>query len=87
MNISLVYANPTQPLWLEFEVPEDCTVDEAITASGILERVTDVDFGSLKTGVFGKLAKRDQPLRTGDRVEIYTAAIADPKTVNRRDRD
>jgi putative ubiquitin-RnfH superfamily antitoxin RatB of RatAB toxin-antitoxin module len=87
MNISLVYADPNHPLWLDFEVAEGCTVDQAITQSGILDRVPAIDFDNLKTGIFGKLAKRDQPLRAGDRVEIYTAVIVDPKTVKRRDRD
>lgn len=87
MNISLVYADPKQPLWLDLEVTEGCTVNEAITQSGILDRVPGIDIENLKTGIFGKLAKRDQPLRTGDRVEIYTSVIVDPKTVKRRDRD
>ncbi len=86
MNISLVYADPKQPQWLDLDIAEGCTVSDAIDHSGILDRFPAIDLGIHKTGIFGKLAKLDQPLKDGDRVEIYTPVIVDPKTVKRRDR-
>ncbi len=87
MNISLVYADSTNPLWLDLDVAEDSTLGEAITQSGILKRYPGINLDTYKTGIFGKLAKLDQPLRAGDRIEIYTPVIVDPKTVKRRDRE
>ncbi|MEH6826058.1 MAG: RnfH family protein [Motiliproteus sp.] len=86
MNISLVYADSTTPQWLDLDIAEGSTLGEAITHSGILERFPGIDLETHKTGIFGKLAKLDQPLQAGDRVEIYTPVIVDPKTVKRRDR-
>ncbi|OMH37950.1 hypothetical protein BGP75_06570 [Motiliproteus sp. MSK22-1] len=85
MNISLVYAHPQQRQWLNLELAEGSTVADAIDNSGILERCPNIDLNTHKTGIFGKLAKLDQPLKQGDRVEIYTPVIVDPKTVKRRD--
>ena len=87
MNISLVYADPNQPQWLQLEVAENSTLGEAIDYSGILNRCPAIDLSTHKTGIFGKLAKLDAPLRPGDRIEIYTPVIVDPKTVKRRDRN
>ena len=87
MNISLVYAHPQQRQWLNLELAEGSTVADAIDNSGILDRCPSIDLKTHKTGVFGKLAKLDQLLRPGDRVEIYTPVIVDPKTVKRRDRN
>ncbi len=87
MNISVVYADPDQPQWLNIEVTEGSTVRQAIDSSGILDRFPIIDLSTHKTGVFGKLAKLDQPLKPGDRVEIYLPVQVDPKTVKRRDRE
>ncbi|GGK66912.1 RnfH family protein [Amphritea balenae] len=87
MNVSLVYADPNKPLWLELDVSENSTLGEAIENSGILQRLPDIDLDTLKTGIFGKLAKLTQELQPGDRIEIYNPVFVDPKTVKRRDRD
>jgi len=86
MNISLVYADSTAPQWLDLDIHEGSTLEDAIRESGILEHYPGIDLATHKTGIFGKLAKLDQLLQPGDRVEIYTPVIADPKTVKRRDR-
>ncbi len=87
MHISLVYAEPVQQAWLRLEVPENCTVLEAIERSGILKRFPEIDLDVQTTGIFGKVAKPDTPLRDGDRLEIYRPITADPETVPRRDLD
>lgn len=87
MNVSLVYADPNKPLWLELDVSENSTLGEAIESSGILQRIPGIELDTLKTGIFGKLVKLTQTLRPGDRIEIYNPVIVDPKTVKRRDRD
>lgn len=86
MNISLVYANASNPQWLDLDIAEGSTLGEAISLSGILIRYPGIDLRTHKTGIFGKLAKLEHLLQAGDRVEIYTPVIVDPKTVKRRDR-
>ncbi len=85
MQISVAYSEPNQQIWLNIEVPESTTVQDAIERSGILRQFPHIDLDSQKVGVFGKLAKLDAPLKPGDRVEIYRPIIADPATVPRRD--
>ena len=87
MQIGIAYSEPGQQLWLNIEVPDAATVQEAIDRSGILGQFPQIDLATQKVGIFGKLVKLDAPLRPGDRVEIYRAIICDPATVPRRDAD
>ncbi len=87
MQIGIAYSEPGQQIWLNIEVPETATVQEAIDRSGILKQFPHIDLSAQKVGVFGKLAKLDAALRPGDRVEIYRAIICDPATVPRKDMD
>ncbi|KAB2925863.1 MAG: RnfH family protein [Dechloromonas sp.] len=87
MQIGIAYSEPGQQIWLNIEVPDTATVQEAIDRSGILKQFPHIDLSAQKVGVFGKLAKLDAALRPGDRVEIYRAIICDPATVPRKDMD
>jgi putative ubiquitin-RnfH superfamily antitoxin RatB of RatAB toxin-antitoxin module len=87
MQIGIAYSEPGQQIWLNIEVPDTTTVQEAIDRSGILKQFPHIDLSAQKVGVFGKLAKLDAALRPGDRVEIYRAIICDPATVPRKDMD
>ncbi len=84
MQVSVAYSEPTQQAWVNVDVPEGATVQQAIEASGILARFPQIDLAAQKVGVFSKAAKLDTALRPGDRVEIYRPIIADPQTVPRR---
>lgn len=85
MRISVTYAEATQQKWLELEVPDETTAEDAIRLSGLLEQCPEIDLQTNKFGVFGKVVKPAQPLKEGDRVEIYRPITADPETVERRD--
>ncbi len=84
INIEIAYALPDEQLILILEVAEGTTIDQAIRDSGILEKFPAIDLANLKTGIFGKLKKKDQALRAGDRIEIYRPLIADPKEVRKQ---
>jgi hypothetical protein len=84
MQVSVTYSEPPQQLWLRIEVPEECTVAQAIERSGILARFPHIELQSQKVGVFGKIAPLEARLRAGDRVEIYRTIVCDPATVPRR---
>jgi len=86
MQVSVAYATSNgEGAWIELEMQEGTTAEQAIQASGILNRFPEIDLASQKIGVFGKLVKPSQPLGEFDRVEIYRPITADPKTVPRRD--
>lgn len=87
MQVAVAYNTPDQQLWLELDVPEGSTVGDVIDRSGLLGRFPSIDLNTQKVGIFGKFTKLDAPVSDGDRVEIYRAITADPKTVPRRARD
>jgi len=84
MNVGVCYAEADRQVWLRLETPDGSTVEQAIRHSGILSRFPEIDLKIQKVGIFGKLVKLDAVVKEGDRVEIYRAIIADPKTVRRR---
>ncbi|WP_306603994.1 RnfH family protein [Azonexus sp.] len=85
MQIGVAYSEPGQQIWLNIEVPDASTAQEAIERSGILQQFPHIDLAAQKIGVFGKLVKPDVVLKPGDRVEIYRGIICDPATVPRKD--
>ncbi len=84
MYIEVAYALPNEQAIIELEADESITIAMAIERSGILERYPEIDLAKNKVGVFGKLARLDDSLRAGDRVEIYRKLIADPKQARRQ---
>ncbi len=84
MMVGVAYANLAKQLWLNVEVPEGATVQQTIERSGILKEFVDIDLETQKIGIFGKLAKLDDPVKDGDRVEIYRPITADPKAAKRK---
>jgi putative ubiquitin-RnfH superfamily antitoxin RatB of RatAB toxin-antitoxin module len=87
MKVSVAYTGQHKQVWLHVQVADGSTVTDAINQSGILSIFPEIDLTQQKLGIFGKLAKADAQLKEGDRVEIYRAITADPKTVKRRDKD
>lgn len=84
MTIEVAYALPEEQVILSLEVASDCTVEEAIKRSGILEAYPQIDLTSDKVGIFGKMCKLNATLRHKDRIEIYRKLIADPKESRRQ---
>lgn len=84
IKVEVVYAMPDNQLVLPVSLTEGATVTEALTASGLANRVPGLDLATTKVGVFGKVAKSDHVLRDGDRVEVYRPLIADPKAAKKK---
>lgn len=86
MNVGIAYDNGRRQVWLKLEVPDGSTVREVIDFSNLLEMFPEIDLESQKVGIFGKATKLDATVTEGSRVEVYRSIIADPETVERRDR-
>ena len=84
MKIDVVYALPASQALVSLQLPIGATVQQAVEASGLLEKFPEIELGKSKLGVFSKLAKLDTLLRERDRVEIYRPLIADPKAVRKQ---
>jgi len=85
MNIGIAYADRFKQVWLQLEVPDGSTVQEAINHSGILQQFPSIDLSVQQVGIFGKLTRLNAPIKEGERIEIYRAITADPAEVERRD--
>ncbi len=73
MKVSVVYAGPQHQSWVELDIADSATVEQAIRQCGLLEKLPeiDIDSGGMKVGIFGKLTTLKGALKEGDRVEIY----------------
>lgn len=75
MDVSVAYAGQYAQAWVPIKVDDDCTVQLAIERSGILQQFPEINLNSMKVGIFGKFTKLDNPLKPGDRIEIYRPII------------
>ena len=81
MHIEVVYALAQKQERVVLDLPPGSTVQDALQASGLLQRLAQIESGRL--GVWGTPVTAESRLRDQDRVEIYRPLIADPKEVRR----
>ncbi len=84
LNVEVCYALPEKQFLVPVKLPAGATLQQALEASGILQKHPEIDIKKNKFGIFAKLSKLDSVLRDGDRVEIYRPLIADPKEVRKQ---
>lgn len=82
--VEICYALPSEQVILTLEVATGSTLRDAIGQSGILQRFPEIDLDRDRIGRWGQLASLDDPVRAGDRVEIYRPLTADPKEMRRK---
>ncbi|RTR05516.1 RnfH family protein [Halomonas nitroreducens] len=84
IRVEVAFALPQRQRIVELTVPEGTTARQAVTLARLEElfpEVAPATFREADLGIFGK-ALRDpqrQPLREGDRVEVYRPLKIDPK--------
>jgi putative ubiquitin-RnfH superfamily antitoxin RatB of RatAB toxin-antitoxin module len=83
-EVEVVYALPAVQELLTVRVEDGATVEQAIHASGVLDRYPEIVLKRTTVGVFGKIVALDARVRAGDRVEIYRPLTVDPKEARRR---
>ena len=84
LSIEVCYALPDGQTLVAVDLPEGATLQQALDASGILQRYPQIDLSTQKVGVFGKLKPLDAVLADHDRVEIYRPLLVDPKVSRQR---
>lgn len=82
--VEVAYALPSKQMIIPLKVQIGTTAEQAVRASGLIEKFPEIDLTVNKIGIFGKLVKNDTVLRALDRVEIYRPLIADPKEVRKQ---
>lgn len=68
---------------VSLELSSGSTLLHALRASGMLERHAEIDPSRHRVGVWGRIKPLGEPLRDGDRVEIYRELTVDPKEARR----
>ena len=84
LRVEVAYARRDRQVLLTLEVEEGTTARQAVERSGILQRYPEMDLAGAGLGIFGRVVSPDTPLREGERVEIYSPLIADPKDARRK---
>lgn len=79
MRIEVVLAWPGHYQRRELQLPEGCVVADAVEAAALNANGEGVAFA-----VHGVVARPQQMLRDGDRVELLRPLLADPKENRRR---
>ncbi|MFV1996991.1 MAG: RnfH family protein [Acidiferrobacterales bacterium] len=84
ISVQVVYATPDKKVLKKITVPENTTVEIAITSSGLLREFPEIDLLKNDVGVFSERRQLNDSVHEGDRIEIYRPLIADPKEVRRQ---
>lgn len=74
---------PRQVLEWPLDLPAGATVRDAVLASGWAAACPGADAEAVDVGVWGRRGTLQQPVREGDRVEIYRPLLVDPKVARR----
>lgn len=83
LQIEVVVAWPELQVLVPLELERGATVADAIEHSGLGERFPDLEINPERLGVFAERRQPEDPLRDGDRVEIYRPLKVDPKVARR----
>ncbi len=86
IRVEVAYALPEHQILIALDVPEGCTVLEALLRSDIGGQVAGLDVAQAAVGVFGRRVDdpRSHTLADGDRVELYRPLSVDPMESRRR---
>ncbi len=85
IRISVVYALPHKQIVIPLRVAENTRLMDAIRASGIAEKVPEVDLENLAVGIFGRTVsdRENCLLQDNDRIEFYRPLIQTPEQLRR----
>ena len=84
MKVQVAYARPERQEVVPVSVGPGATIGQAIAASGIRESFPEIDLEVQPVGVFGVRRRLDDPVREGERIEIYRPLAEDPRQARRR---
>jgi uncharacterized protein len=83
IDVEIAYALPHQGIVKKLTLPEGAPVAQALAAAARDADFAGVNLVGSPVGIFGKLVGTEQPLKDGDRIEIYRALAVDPKAARR----
>ena len=84
IEIEVAYADSRQQQVVRVKVPVGTSLRGAIERSRICALFPEIDLTRDATGVYGELRELDAAVSAGERIEIYSALVRDPKEARRR---
>ncbi len=83
-SVEVAYALPARQWVVVVPFREGMTAADALEASGLPSELAELRRPDLPLGIFGRRVQPSQPLRDGDRVEVYRPLRLDPREARRR---
>lgn len=83
IEVEVAFATPQSQSLCRLSLDAGATVDDAIHAAQLQASFPEYRIADLATGIWGKLAAREQRLKSGDRVEVYRELERDPMEARR----
>lgn len=87
MRVSVAFVAGNLQRELTLQLAQGATLAEAIAAANLGRDYPQVMAQTVAFGIWGKLRPPEHRLREGDRIELYSALHADPKTARRQKAD
>jgi uncharacterized protein len=82
--IEIVHAQAHTQVVKSLQMPPGSLVVDALTLAAQASEFAGIDLANSPVGIFGRLARKDQALNDGDRIEIYRPLAEEPKVARRR---
>jgi putative ubiquitin-RnfH superfamily antitoxin RatB of RatAB toxin-antitoxin module len=83
IDVDVCYAESARAVVRTYRLPASASVADALRLAVADPAFAAIEIDRSAVGVFGIVAGPNQPLQHGDRVEIYRALAADPKSARR----
>jgi putative ubiquitin-RnfH superfamily antitoxin RatB of RatAB toxin-antitoxin module len=83
IRVEVVAALRSKQAIVRLAVPAGSSAADAVSAAALQKAFPDIDFGVCRLAVWGQPVERDQPLRSGDRVEVLRPLTIDPRDARR----
>ena len=84
IRIEIVYAQPRGSVVKALSVPTGAVIADALSLVAAEQDFSGIDLANCAVGIFGKVERKDQPLKDGDRIEIYRPLAEEPKLARRK---
>ncbi len=81
--VEIIYALPDRAIRTQLRLDCAVTVEHALSLAASDAAFAGIDLKNCSYGIFGRIARGDELLRDGDRLEIYRPLAADPKNARR----
>ncbi|MDP9009672.1 MAG: RnfH family protein [Pseudomonadota bacterium] len=84
IRVEIVYAQPQHSIMKSLQLAQGSTITDALAAVAPDENFLGADLDKAAVGIFGRVVRRDQTLKDGDRIEIYRPLMDEPKLARRK---